>query len=41
MNIKDSLTKLNSLDGFIGACLVDDLEEAFVRLAGAEGSDAR
>ncbi|MFO0614422.1 MAG: response regulator [Polyangiaceae bacterium] len=23
MNIKDSLTKLNSLDGFIGACLVD------------------
>lgn len=23
MNIKDSLTKLNTLDGFIGACLVD------------------
>lgn len=23
MNIKDSLTKLNALDGFIGACLVD------------------
>ena len=37
MNIKDSLTKLNTLDGFIGACLVDS-ESGM--LLGQEGGGA-